>query len=189
MTFQATTNLAAAREIPHRGLLDSDDFRIRYDMLRVIHGVMDHTNKKAPFYKKIIPEIIRCKANEPIGFLREMMAAVVEIALVSAYVDSEVRHIHHYRAVEPFIRHQIAEGVNVDWNRMRLVEALWVAIRKPRPNMLPCCAIAPVTGPHRRAIQRAYFDATINSNYCMGESLRFGPNLETTEAVQANMRQ
>jgi len=48
-----------------------------------------------------------------------------EIALVAADVDAEVNYIAHHGAIEPFILHQIAQGVNTDWNRMRLIECHW----------------------------------------------------------------
>lgn len=62
---------------------------------------------------------MRCLDTKPVGFLREIICAVVEIALVAKDVHSEVYHLHHNRAVEPFIRHQIARGVNMDGETAR----------------------------------------------------------------------
>lgn len=128
--FDATTNLAAAREVLRKGLLDEDDFRVRYEMLRLIHGVMNDTNKKAHFYAEIIPEIIDYQTTEPHGLLRETIDAIVEMALVKAFVGAEVSRENHYAAIEPLVRRQIAHGANTDWNRSRLIEALWALDRK-----------------------------------------------------------
>jgi hypothetical protein len=64
-----------------------------------------------------------------------MMSAVIEIALVAADVDSEVCYVAHHNAIEPFIHHQIAQGVNTDWNRMRLIECHWAQGRDVQAQM------------------------------------------------------
>ncbi len=133
--FESTTNLAAAREVLRRGVLCDADFRMRYDGLRLLHGVMNDTNKKALFFSEVIPEIITLFPIEQAGFLREMMSAVIEIALVAADVDAEVYHTGHHSAIEPFLHHQIAQGVNTDWNRMRLIECHWAQGRDVQAQM------------------------------------------------------
>jgi hypothetical protein len=58
------------------------------------------------------------------------MLGVIEMAVVMAFISSESLKQFHYAEIEPLVRFLISEGVNVDINRMRLVETLWALGRE-----------------------------------------------------------
>ncbi len=127
--FENTTNLAAARRILREGLLTHDDVRHRYDMLNILYALMSETTQNTIFFKDIIPHVLTYQMQEPIGYLRDLAAAIIEMALACGFRMYKDVDENLYHMLLPFVRHQIADSVNTDWNRARLIEALWALQR------------------------------------------------------------
>ncbi|MCC2096412.1 MAG: DKNYY domain-containing protein [Hyphomicrobiales bacterium] len=123
--FTQTTNLAAARQTIASGMLDDPDFRVRYEACRVLHGTTASTNQNAHFLKDILPAVSARLEQEPNGFLREMLHAIIECMLVRGFRNPDNTGIHELLA--PFVELQIRNAVNADLNRGRWIVTLLAA--------------------------------------------------------------
>ena len=93
-------------------------------MLEWIHEAVLETNKKRPFFEKVLPAILARQEVETIASIVELADTVVEAFIIAGLVEAEVNHQPIADVLEPAIRRQIDRGVNLTLNRSRLIEVL-----------------------------------------------------------------
>lgn len=123
--FEATTNLAVSRLIMRDNWLNAEDFRDQIDAIDTLHGAMLETSKIGYVWAEIIPDLMARYDAEPCGAIKELLAYVLEAALIRGQVACEVHRQFFHAEMLPVIRFCIQNGINVIYNRARLAEALW----------------------------------------------------------------
>lgn len=123
--ISATTHLAFARALVREKWLEADDPAIRIEAISRLHGAILETGKTEIFLQDIIPVLLERYASEAMQSVREHLAMALDAALIRGQVDCEVAQRCHHSAMLAIIRFCIAEGINVIYNRARLIEALY----------------------------------------------------------------
>ncbi|QDV06576.1 hypothetical protein Poly30_20860 [Planctomycetes bacterium Poly30] len=123
--FTATTNLAAAKAVIQGALPADSDVRVRWEAANLLNGVICDSPKTAAILGVALEAILDRIATEPVGLLVELWWAVLDSAAVHLTVSADIRRSFDYGLLARVARALIDGGVNVNQNRVRLVEALF----------------------------------------------------------------
>ena len=123
--ISVTTNLGVAKLLAKDELFSHVDFRVRWEAANLLTGVLSASAKTKQILKVALAPLLERVANEPVGIVREAFMAALDTAAVSLTVAAEGAREFEYDTLEKVARTLIAAGVNVNINRVRLVEALF----------------------------------------------------------------
>ncbi|NQY99748.1 MAG: hypothetical protein HRT45_03650 [Bdellovibrionales bacterium] len=124
--ISASTYLAGCKKIFKGGGLNSKDPVVKLQNLRLLHRLVGSCGKVYAVLKTFSAELIEQSKREKNPIIKEAYLTVLEQMMIKAYLGFEMNlDRFKYPSVIPVLQYLLSEGVNVELNKARLVEALW----------------------------------------------------------------
>jgi hypothetical protein len=121
--IDVTTNLAVAKWLVKEDQFDHEDPRVRWDVANVLNGVVLASNKTKAILRVVLEPLLERTRNEPVGIIRELFWTALDSAAIALTVGADIGRAYEYELLEEVAEALVAGGVNVNLNRVRLIEA------------------------------------------------------------------